>query len=353
MPASYPKLRRRHALQLLAGFSGAAFLHACNSSGETAPEASGNPEENSAEPSMSMTLGTAPWIGQLPLYIAQEKGFYEEQGLDFTLRNFGTSGDYLAAFVSGDLDSLSLVSSEALTLAAQGKDYKIVLIQDNSVGGDGILAKDDISSIADLKDKKIAADTSGVSYFFLLQVLEEAGLSEEDVSIVNMDPAAAAAAFLSNNVEAAVTYSPYLQQTADEVTDGEIIYDSSQMPTAIIDLYLFDTQYVEENPEAVQAFVNATLKGLQYIEENPEESYEIGARALELTPEEVATDLKGVALPDRDTNLAMMTQPDSELYVVSPLEDLADFLVAEEQVEAKPENIANLIDPQFVQAASF
>ena len=352
MSQQYPKLRRRHALQLLAGVSGAAFLNACNANSSNDSSESSSSASN-VETTMSMTMGTAPWIGQVPIYVAQEKGFYAEQGLDFTLRNFGTSGDYLAAFATGDLDGLSLVSAEALTLAAQGEDYKIVLIQDNSIGGDGILAKETIGSVADFKGKKIAADTSGVSYFFLLQVLKEAGLTEDDVSIVNMDPAAAAAAFLSNNVDAAVTYSPYLQQTADEVEDGKIIYDSSKMPTAIIDLYLFSTQYIEENAEAVQAFVNATLKGLQYLEENPEESFAIGASALELTPEEVEADLGGVALPNKETNLEMMTQADSELYVAQPLEDLADFLVAEEQVESKPDSIVGLIDPQFVQAASF
>ena len=355
MTRSFPKMRRRHALQLIAGASGAVLLHACGGSepeAEVIEDAGSADADSSPEPTMSMSMGTAPWVGQVPLYIAIEKGFFEDQGLDFELRNFGSSGDYLSAFLSNNLDSVSLVSSEAVTLADSGKDFKIVLIQDNSVGGDGILAKDSVASIEDFAGKQIAVDTSGVSYFFLLQVLQEAGLSQDDVTIVNTDPAAAAAAFQSNSVDIAVTYAPYLQQAADAVEDGRIIYDSSEMPTAIIDLYLFDAAYVEENPEAVQAFVNGIFMGLAFLETDEEEALQIGAAALDVEPEDVAADLEGVKLPDQATNVEMMTEPDSDLYVGEPLNELADFLLAEGQIESEVADLSTTLDPQFVEAAS-
>lgn len=65
-------LRRRHVLQLMAGTTGALFLHACQSQGDSAGEGG-----------LAMSMGTAPWVGQMPLYIAQEKGFFTEEGLDF------------------------------------------------------------------------------------------------------------------------------------------------------------------------------------------------------------------------------------------------------------------------------
>lgn len=345
------KMRRRHALQLLAGASGAALLHACGggtSTDSTADDSSADGPDD--EPTMSLALGTVPWVGQVPLYIAIEKGFFADEGLDFTLNLFGSNGEYLSSFLSGQLDAISPVSSEAVVLKAQGKDYKIVLVQDNSVGGDGILAKDSIASIEDFKGKEIAVDTAGVSYFFLLQVLKEAGLGKDDFTAVNTDPAAAAAAFQSGNVDIAVTYAPFLQQAADAVEDGRIIYDSSSMPTAIIDLYLFDTAFVEENPETVQAFVNATLRGLEFLETNPEEALAIGAKELEVTPEELASDLEGVKLPDVATNLKMLAEPSSDLYLEKPMEDLATFLLEEEQIESEVSDFPALFDPQFVQA---
>jgi NitT/TauT family transport system substrate-binding protein len=342
MPDSLP-IRRRQVLQMLAGASGAAVLHAC--------KPSGNGSSSSSAPSMSMSMGTLSWLGQVPIYIAQEKGFYAEEDLAFELKIFGSTGDYNSAFLSNQLDSISPVSSEAVLLKSRGKDFKIVLVQDNSIGGDGILARNSIASIADFKGKKVAVDTSGVSYFFLLQVLKEAGLSKDDIIAINTEPSAAAAAFQSNNVDIAVTYAPYLKQAADAVKDGRIIYDSSKMPTAISDLYLFDTAYIKANPKAVQAFVNGTLKGLQFFKDNPEEGIALSAVKLETEPADLAADLKGLSLPDKATNLKMLAQPDSDLYLAKTLEELADFLLAEGQIESKPDNLADLLDPQFIQAS--
>ncbi|MEL7510906.1 MAG: ABC transporter substrate-binding protein [Cyanobacteria bacterium J06554_3] len=349
------KIRRRYALQLLGGATSAALLHACGSnsgdsveSSDSAPDAAG--DAATKELTMSLTLGTVPWIGQVPIYIAMEKGFYADEGLDFSLNLFGSNGEYLSAFLSGQLEAISPVSSEAVLLRSQGKDYKIVLVQDNSVGGDGILTTGGINSIEDFKGQKVAVDTAGVSYFFLLQVLKEAGLTKDDITVINTDAAAAAAAFQSGNVDIAVTYAPYLQQAADAVEDGKIIYDSSSMPTAIIDLYLFDTAFVEENPETVQAFVNATLRGLEYLETNSEEALAISAAELEVTPEELAGDLEGVKLPDVDTNLKMLASPEDDLYLEEPMEDLATFLFAEGQIESEVSDFPALFDPQFVQA---
>lgn len=342
------KMRRRRALQLLAGASGAALLHSCGSN--TSSGGNGSASSDSSELTMSLAMGSVPWIGQVPVYIAIEKGFYIEEGLDFTLNLFSSNGEYLSAFLSGQLNAISPVSSEAVLLRSQGKDYKIVLVQDNSVGGDGILAKDSIERIEDFKGQKIAVDTAGVSYFFLLQVLKEAGLTKDDFTAVNTDSAAAAAAFQSGNVDVAVSYAPFLQQAADAVEDGRIIYDSSSMPTAIIDLYIFDTTFVEENPETVQAFVNATLRGLEFLETNREEALAIAAEELEVTPEELASDLEGVTLPDVETNLKMLADPSDDLYLEQPMEDLSKFLSAEGQIESEVSGFPELFDPQFVQA---
>ncbi|NJM98015.1 MAG: ABC transporter substrate-binding protein [Phormidesmis sp. RL_2_1] len=354
MTNRFYKIRRRHALQLLAGASGAAFLHACNTASdtpETSDSADSAPAEEATTANMSMTLGSIPWAGQVPMYIAQDKGFYEEEGLDFDLRLFGAGNEYIAAFLSDQLDGVAPVTSEAVLIKSQGKDYRIVMVQDNSVGIDGILAKNSITSIEDFKGKKVAVETSAVGYFFLLQVLKEAGLSKDDITAVNTDPAAAAAAFQSGNVDIAVTYAPFLQEAADATEDGRIIYDSSQMPTAISDLYIFDTAYVEENPEAVQAFVNATLRGIEYLKENPEEGLEIGAAVLEMEAADLESDLAGLELPDQAENLEMLADPDSDRYLGKPLAELSAFLLSEEQIEADPGDLSALIDPQFVEAA--
>lgn len=82
------------------------------------------------------------------------------------------------------------VTSEAVLVASYGKDYRIVLVEDTSVGGDGILARNSVADIKDFKGKRIAVDRGTVSHFFLLQVLKQAGLSENDVTAAIPPPSA-------------------------------------------------------------------------------------------------------------------------------------------------------------------
>ncbi|MEL7510907.1 MAG: ABC transporter substrate-binding protein, partial [Cyanobacteria bacterium J06554_3] len=91
-------IRRRHFLQLAAGATGALVLNACNTAGS---------DDGSEATPLTMSMGSAPWVGQLPLYIAQEKGFFAEEGLDFSLSLFGASGDYISAFSSDNIDSVA------------------------------------------------------------------------------------------------------------------------------------------------------------------------------------------------------------------------------------------------------
>jgi len=297
---------------------------------------------------MKMLLGGVTWIGLTPFYIAQSKGFFTENNLEVNLRIFGANTDYISAFLANRIDGcISCVTSEAVLIAEKGKDYKIVLVQDNSAGGDGILARNSIKSIADFKGKRVAVEQGGVGHFFVLQVLKEAGLSEKDITIINADAPTAAAAYQAGNVEIASTYAPFLSQANEAQTDGRIIYDSSQMPTAITDFYTFDSKYIAANPDAVSAFVNAIAKALDFLATNRDEAIAIAASNLEITPEALAADLEGIDLPNIATNLEMLANPNSDLYILKSLNAMGEFLLAQGQIKTIP-NMESFIEPKFI-----
>ncbi len=341
-------IRRRHALQLLAGLSGGLVLHACGQ-----PTNSPDTDKDTAGKSTTkITMGIPAWVGLTPLYIAQEKGFFAAEGVTLDLKTFGSNGDVIAAFTSNNLDCMSAVGSEVVLVKSQGKDCKVVLVEDASVGADGILARKSIASIADFKGKKVAVDTSGVSYFFLLQVMKEAGLNKDDITPVTIDPPGAAAAYRSGNVDIAVTYAPFLQEANEATADGRIIYDSTKMPTAITDMYLFSSDFIEANPKAVQGFVNGVFKGIQFLADSADEGLAIAAKALEMEPDALAADLKGVKLTDLATNQKMLGDVSSDVYLMNSLKEIADFLVAQKEIDAVPADLDKILDPQFVQAAT-
>lgn len=343
---------RRRALGMIGGLAGGLALHACTASPDSASSDTASDsavtDGSSTEP-VSASTGSTLWIGYTPLYIAEAKGFFEENGLDYTYRVFSGSSEADAAYASGRIQGQANVTSEAVALAAQGLDYRVIQVADSSLGGDGILAADSIKDIADFKGKQVAVEVGGVSHFFLLQVLEEAGLTADDVSLQNVTPDAAAAAYQSKNVDIAVTYSPFLKQASDARADGRIIYDTSQMPTAIVDVYLFDPEFAQSNPGAMEAYIKSIFMGIEFLETNPDEALKIAGERLELSPEDVASELKGVDLTSLEKNVEMLGNPDSDIYLVKHMDSLGEFLVNQGQISEAPANLDQLLMPEYVE----
>ncbi len=337
-------MTRRQALWFATGAIASVGLHACSKA--SAPSASSAVASNSIS---SIAMGTTTWIGNAPLHIGLEKGFFKDLGLDLKLQVFETVAAGFPAFLSGKLEGLSPVTSEAVALAAKGSDFKIVLVEDTSIGADVIMARNSIASVKDFRGKKIGAEIGGIGHFFVLQVLAEAGLSEKDVTFVNTPPDAAAAAFQKGALEIAYSYSPFSDQALKAQTDGRIIYSSKQMPTAIADLYIFPTQFIQSNPKAVAAFVEGHFKSLEFLKTNPKEALAIAAKPLNVTPDELAQQLQGIQIPDLATNIEMLGNPNSQVSLLKPLNYLTTFLKSQGKVPTAPD-MSKFVDPQFVTA---
>lgn len=344
---------RRQALWLIAGLTGSLALHACTQQTDTSYSIEDQlPESLSSSPSanqpVSATLGGVAWIGDLPLYIALDKGFFEEEGLNLTYQEFTSNAEGLAAFTRGSLDGFYSAISEAVSLAAKGVDCRIIMAADTSLGGDGILARNSIADIKDFKGKEIAVEVGGLSHFFLLQVLKTVGLSGNDVRITNVTPDAAAAEYQAGKIDIAVTYSPFLQKANQAQKDGRIIYDTSKMPAAIVAVYLFSTNFLEANPPGAKAFVQGILKGLNFLETNKDEALAIAGKRFQLTPEELEEQLKGVKLIDLPTNLEMLSDVQSDMYLLANMNDMAQFLKEQKQLLIPETDLSKLIEPKFV-----
>lgn len=345
--SSRHSLGRRQALWLMAGAAGSISLHACNQSAKTSAEPSAAPSEANRT---AAAFGSAPWIGCTPLYIAQAKAFFREAGLDLDIKTFASNLESIPSFSVGQIQGCApLPTSEAVTVAAKNIDFRVVGVMDLSAGGDAILARNSITDIKDFKGKQIAVQVGGLGHFFLLQILAEAGLSGKDVTLVNTTPDAAATAYQTGKVDIAYTYSPFLEKANQAQPDGRIIYDTSKMPTAIIDLYVVSAKLVETQPETVQAFLKGIFRGQEFLQTHADEAYAIAAKQLGIEPSEVAAQLKGVRLPDLKTNIEMLSNAQSNLYLMQPLQSMAGFLKDQKQIETIPD-LSHVLDPQFVTA---
>jgi NitT/TauT family transport system substrate-binding protein len=175
---------------------------------------------------------------------------------------------------------------------------------DVSSGGDGVLVRTDrnIGSVEDLKGKKVGLERTSVSHFLLSYLLQQNKLSEADVTIVNMSPEDAAKAIIAGDVDAAVTFNPYLTSAAEDA-NVDVLLTSKDTPGLITDVLVMRKDMVDSNPETCQRVVRAWNKAIDYQEANPAESAAIMAKGLDYgTVENIKADLAGVALQGKDEN---------------------------------------------------
>ncbi len=256
---------------------------------------------------VKIRIGTQPWIGYGPWWIAQEKGMFTAHGLDVELVDFVADTEVNAAFASGDMDAANLATHTAIKLFANGVDLKIVLLEDASYEADAILAGAGVQTIADLKGKSIAYEEGSTSDLLLNYALAQNGMSLADISPAPMPAADAGSALIAGQVQAAVTYEPYISAALAGGGDLRVIYTAGERPGLISDVFVVSGKFAKENPTAVEALLKVWDEAMAFYKSNPDEAKAIIAKAVGSSPEELATAFDGVEFYDLAQNRAQLT----------------------------------------------
>ena len=229
-----------------------------------------------AEP---LKIAHSTWVGYGPFYIAQERGFFEEEGLDVELIVMEDTKTRVPALAAGRIDAVATTVDTVLTFYSEQRPFRYLFAVDDSKGGDGIVANNEIKTIADLAGKRVAYQEASVSQFYLSVLLKEAGLSLDAVEMVNMTAADAGAAFVAKRVDAAVTWEPWLTR-GDQAEHGHVLVDSSSSPGLITDVVLTTAEKLEARTAEFQALYRAWVKAVEWQKANEAEADAIMARGV-------------------------------------------------------------------------
>lgn len=297
----------------------------------------------------SIKLGHSTWVGYGPFYIARDKGFFKEEGVDVELVIMEDTPMKMGALMAGQLDLVASTVDEFPIYMKPGIGVRYVLGVDNSKGGDGIVATKDITSIEGLKGKKVAFEQGSVSQFFLNALLKDAGLSQSDIEHVNMAATDAGVAFAAGQVDAAVTWEPALSQGA-KAENGHILLTSADKPGLITDVVAATDATLKEKGDDVKAFVRAWYRALDFIKSNPDEANALMAQGVGgwlNDPKVFAETLTGIEYLDKEKNLAFFGTPDAPGQLTTTLGTALEVWKGFDriQVEVKP---ADMIDYSFI-----
>ncbi len=206
-----------------------------------------------AEP---LRIGYLTWIGYGPLFVAQEKGFFAKEGVQVELIDMAIHEAMYAGLFAGQVDAITGTVDDMLPHFDPADPYACVFALDELHGGDGIVANNDIKSIADLEDKTVAFPKGTVSEFYLNVLLKGAGLSEADIKPVEMSFDDAANAFLMQEVDAAVSAEPWWTQ-GRRSEHGHLLADLSGTPGLNVDCLLTKTPVLDARLPQFRALARA------------------------------------------------------------------------------------------------
>ena len=260
-----------------------------------------------------IALGMSGWTGFAPLTLAKGAGIFEKNGLDVEIKKIPQKDRHLAV-ASGDIQCAATTVETFMIWNANGVPIKQLFQLDMSHGADGMVVRNDIAAIADLKGKTVAASAPGTSpYFVLAWMLNENGLTLDDVTVVNLEPAAAAQSFVAGQNDAAMTYEPYLSTVRDNPDAGKIIATTLDYPV-VMDSVGCTPEFIAANPDAVKALAKSYYDALEMIKTDQAKAYEIMGADVKQTGEQFGKSAGYLQWQDAEANKKFMTSGIQEFY---------------------------------------
>ncbi len=220
---------------------------------------------------ITVRVGYMPqfFVQEATLYTAIEKGFFEEQGLKVELYKFASGPPIVAALGAGSLD-IGELGWGAYSMMTAKKLVVPIIVNTVNFHGDIIIAwpESGIKTIADLKGKRVILSKGTSAELILINALESVGLTEKDVTLIDIpNPADAVPAFLRKEGDAFATWYPsnvYVQEKAPEVIkvcDNENFWPKYAYPNG----YVTTEKFLKEHPDIVKKWLKAYIKANDYL----------------------------------------------------------------------------------------
>ncbi|WP_041366410.1 aliphatic sulfonate ABC transporter substrate-binding protein [Neorhizobium galegae] len=225
--------------------------------------------------SADMTIG---YIADFPnasvLAIAQDQKLWEAEGITPSVKVFTNGPIQIQAMGAGSLN-FGTIGPGALWLPASGR-AKVVGV--NDIGfSDRVIVQGNISTIKDLKGKKVGVPQGTSGDMILRMTLTRAGMTVGDIQVVPMDPATIVSAFTSKQIDGAGIWYPLIDVIKPRVPDmKELASNQDFYPqTSFINTFVARNEIVQQNPDLVKKFLRVMKKAMDYRAANIDRSIQI------------------------------------------------------------------------------
>jgi NitT/TauT family transport system substrate-binding protein len=330
----------------------AACSSAASPSPSTAPSSTSTAPSNATSTLPSPEAGTfrmgiEPWLGYGPWWVADSKGLFTKNGVTATVTNFDTDDAINAALVSSQLDGANIATHTALRLISEGTPITIVLLLDQSNAADAILAGPSITSVADMKGKKVAYEEGTTSDILLRYALSQNGMTIDDIVKVPTPASDAGVAVIAKRVDVAVTYEPYLTGALQQDSTFHLVYEAAEKPGLIGDVFVVRSAYLASHPGQIYALIKAWGDAVDYYRSSTSDAQGIIEKAVGANPGDLKTAFDGVQLYSLSEAKDLMTGG-GYLATLAEVKKIA----TDAGIIAKPVDETKVMDTSFLSAVA-
>lgn len=296
-----------------------------------------DPEAGSA--GAGVVVAVTPWPGSAALYVAREKGYFEDEGIEVTFEPYVSGHLGLDAALAGKVDLTTAGDTPVAHAVVRGRPVAVLATICEINRAVLVVARKDrgISSLRDLRGRRVGVVEGTTADFFLHILLSTSYVKPEEVRIVGLETEAVVDALLRGEVDAVSTWSPHTTRAMKGLGDRGVAFDDPAIYKMTWNL-ASSTAYAEAHPERIRRVLRAVVRANAFIREHPEEALDlvsgrIGAARSELVRE--WKDFSFVATLDQGLLLN--------------LEDQARWMMRKEAPQPPP-NFMESIRPQMLRA---
>ncbi len=255
----------------------------------------------------SIEVPVSNWPGYETMYLAHKLGLDRPEGITIKPLQFPDPQTIVHAYLRGDVPLAQLTTVEAVDLCSRAPSRcpVIVLILDESRGGDQIAVARSVPNLAALKGQPVAVTFSTLGPYVLSRALEQEGLAMADVQLRNIPLAQMPAALRSGDVKAAVFFPPFSDYAA---RDGlsRTLFDSRAIPGDVFDVLAVDPQYLAHHGDTITALIRAWAAARDEARRNPDRAIALAAQRERLSLEEYRQAEQGLVYFNLDQQRPML-----------------------------------------------
>jgi NitT/TauT family transport system substrate-binding protein len=237
---------------------------------------------------IEIDISVSTYIGERLTYIAYDRGFFKEQGLDVNMKINSTGWESLKELFESKADICSTAELPVIYSAFDKTKYTSFPRKDFYILGDMVFSQNNshhliarrdrgIETPEDLRGKRVAVYRGTTVDYYMDMFLREYRIDESELEIVNMGVPENVDALVNGEVDAAFTWQPHGQNAMERLgDDGQMLTSSFKYSNAW--LIVTDKEFAHENPQVLIKYLSALTKAERFISENQQEAQEIYSR---------------------------------------------------------------------------